>query len=190
MRDHLLHAALRAFAAGGYEGTSIKRVAAEAKVAPALLYHYFPSKEALLLALFAQNQAQISAPFLAMAAVEDPREQLGTLLRLSATSVKTNLDFWRLTHRLRHHADVLASLGDGVAAWNQALIGAFTALLTAIGRPTPEVEALLLFGAMDGVFQHYVLVPEGYPLDAVIGTLIAHFGGAEPALPPTPTAAS
>ncbi|MES2639802.1 MAG: TetR/AcrR family transcriptional regulator [Myxococcota bacterium] len=180
MRDHLLDAALRAFATSGYEATSIRRIADEAKVASGLLYHYFPSKEALLQALFEQNQARVAAPFAHIAALTDPRAQLGKLLRVSADIVRQNPDFWRVTYGVRFQPGILAGLGEGVRAWNATLLAAFGGLLTAIGRPGPEVEAALLFAALDGIFQHYVLDLEGYPLDAVVGSLIAHFGGIEP----------
>lgn len=186
MRDHLLGAALRTFARWGYEASSIRRIADEAQVAPALLYHYFPGKEALLQALFEQNRALVGAPFARVAALADPRHQLALLLRVSADAVRGNPDFWRVSHSVRYQPDVLAHLGDGVGAWNDALRAAFDGLLTAIGRPAPAVEAALLFAALDGVFQHYLLDPERYPLDAVVGALIDHFGGIDPPAPEAP----
>ncbi|TCO59275.1 TetR/AcrR family transcriptional regulator [Actinocrispum wychmicini] len=49
-RERLVDAALVVFARHGVEGASIKDIGREAGVAPALIYHYFPSKEALLAA--------------------------------------------------------------------------------------------------------------------------------------------
>jgi AcrR family transcriptional regulator len=49
-RERLVDAALVVFARRGVDGASIKDIGAEAGVAPALIYHYFPSKEALLTA--------------------------------------------------------------------------------------------------------------------------------------------
>ena len=43
-RDEILRAALRAFAQGGYEGTNLRRVAADADVDVALIAHHFGSK--------------------------------------------------------------------------------------------------------------------------------------------------
>jgi TetR/AcrR family transcriptional regulator, cholesterol catabolism regulator len=47
-RIQFVDTALEAFAARGFEGTSVKDLAAAAGVTQGLLYHYFPSKEALL----------------------------------------------------------------------------------------------------------------------------------------------
>ena len=59
----------------------------------------------------------------------------------------------------------------------------FTALLAEIGRPDPAVEARLLFATLDGVFQHFVLDPDAYPLEAVLTRLVLQHGGL-PALEP------
>lgn len=179
-RTHLLDAALRCFATWGYAGTSIRRIAEEAEVAPGLLYHYFPSKDALLQALFERSGALVLSSFARVSQEPDPRERLASLLRVSAEIVREHQEFWRVAYGVRFQHDVLASLADGVAAQSAMFRGAFEALLSEIGRPDPAVEAALLFGSLDGVFQHFVLDPERYPLDAVIEALIASFGGAAP----------
>jgi AcrR family transcriptional regulator len=50
-RDRLVDAALRVFAREGVDAASIKKIGRAAGVAPALIYHYFESKEALLAAV-------------------------------------------------------------------------------------------------------------------------------------------
>jgi AcrR family transcriptional regulator len=52
-RAAILAAARVAFAEEGYDGTSIRRVAADAGVDPALVHHYFGPKEALFRAVVA-----------------------------------------------------------------------------------------------------------------------------------------
>jgi AcrR family transcriptional regulator len=49
-RDAILAVARRQFATRGYDATSLRAIAAEAKVDPALLIHYFSSKEGLFVA--------------------------------------------------------------------------------------------------------------------------------------------
>ena len=48
-RATILAAAVRAFAAEGYDDTSMDRIAALAKVSKPVLYDHFPSKQALFL---------------------------------------------------------------------------------------------------------------------------------------------
>lgn len=180
VRTHLLDAALRAFAAHGYEGASVRRIAAEAQVAPGLLYHYFPSKEAVLQALFERSAGLVMAAFAEAAPIADARERLGALVRVSARLVREHEDFWRVSYGVRFQHAVVAGLGVGIAAQSALWLQLFTALLGEIGRPEPEVEARLLFATLDGVFQHYVLDPAHYPLDAVIERLVHQHGGAFP----------
>jgi AcrR family transcriptional regulator len=53
-REQLLEVGLRLFAQRGYDATTIADIASEAGVAHGLVYHYFPSKEALLNAILAR----------------------------------------------------------------------------------------------------------------------------------------
>jgi AcrR family transcriptional regulator len=51
MRERILEGGRRAFTAGGFRGTSVPSIAAEAGVSVGLIYRYFPSKEELFLEL-------------------------------------------------------------------------------------------------------------------------------------------
>jgi AcrR family transcriptional regulator len=54
-REQLLDAAMSVFGRKGIQAASTREVAAAAGVAPGLLYHYFTSKEALVLAVVAER---------------------------------------------------------------------------------------------------------------------------------------
>ena len=54
-RNQLLDLALALFAERGVENVSIKNLAAEAQVAQGLIYYYFESKDALLMAVFQRH---------------------------------------------------------------------------------------------------------------------------------------
>lgn len=69
-RDRILDAAVRAFSAQGYEGTSMLRVADAAGLSQAGLLHHFPSKRALLLAVLQRRDDVDSATFGLPGAVE------------------------------------------------------------------------------------------------------------------------
>ncbi|WP_437563786.1 TetR/AcrR family transcriptional regulator [Sorangium sp. So ce542] len=172
-----MDAALRVFARHGYEGASVRDIAAEAQVASGLLYHYFPSKQAVLEALFERSAGLVMEAFARAAAVPEPRARLGALVGVSARLVREHEQFWRVSYGVRFQHAVVAGLAEGIAAQSALYLRLFTSLLTEIGRPEPELEARLLFAALDGVFQHYVLDPASYPLDAVIERLVHQHGG-------------
>lgn len=186
-RVQLMDAALRAFAEKGYDGASVRDIAAEASVAPGLLYHYFPSKAAVLTALFERSGALVMQAFTAASAEPEPAARLAGLIRVSAALVRAHEDFWRVSYGVRFQRSVLDGLAEGIAAQSALYGQLFTELLTALGRPDPAVEARVLFATLDGVFQHYVLDPAQYPLDAVIEHVIAAHGGATQGASPAQT---
>lgn len=62
-KESLLKAALKVFSANGYHGSSVADIAKEAKVSKALFYHYFESKNELLV-IFAKQRLEEWIPLL------------------------------------------------------------------------------------------------------------------------------
>lgn len=76
-------AALRLFAAHGFEATGIRRIAEEAGITVASLYHYVSTKEELLERMMVQSMTELLTPARALAeVVSDPRERLAGLVDL------------------------------------------------------------------------------------------------------------
>ena len=68
-RRALLSVAARLFAAHGFDRTSISEIADKARVSKALLYHYYPSKSALLYDIISVHLAYVAE---ALAEADDP----------------------------------------------------------------------------------------------------------------------
>ena len=81
-RDRLIFAALRLFAEKGYGSTSVADVRMAADVHSGSLYHFFPGKQDLLLAVLEAYRDGIDPMLLqpAWAGVEDPIEKIFALL--------------------------------------------------------------------------------------------------------------
>ncbi len=58
MREHILDTAIRMFRKNGFDETTMREVASEVGVALGLAYHYFPSKEALVMAYYERVQRE------------------------------------------------------------------------------------------------------------------------------------
>jgi AcrR family transcriptional regulator len=72
-RAHLVDVATRLFAAHGYDGTSIEAVLADSGVSRGSLYHHFPGKDALFLAVMEEVGERSAEPVLeAMRDAPDP----------------------------------------------------------------------------------------------------------------------
>lgn len=77
MRQRILDGAQRAMLNGGYHGTTMPAIAAEAGVSVGLLYRYFDSKEMLYLAMCeAVTQANLDELAVRMGSISDPRERV------------------------------------------------------------------------------------------------------------------
>ncbi|WP_433373997.1 TetR/AcrR family transcriptional regulator [Actinoplanes sp. CA-142083] len=77
-REHLVRVATRLFATQGYEGTSIEAVLQETGVSRGSLYHHFPGKEALFLAVFQELEVRVVAEIAgSVAGLSDPVEAIG-----------------------------------------------------------------------------------------------------------------
>jgi AcrR family transcriptional regulator len=76
-RAAILDAARTAFAEKGYDKASIRSIAGDAEVDPALVHHYFGTKEQLFLASL---NAPINPAELVPQALQGPRDQVGERL--------------------------------------------------------------------------------------------------------------
>ena len=71
--------------------------------------------------------------------------------------------------------EVLAGLGEGIQLWTAEIRQTLEAHLREAGHPNPAIEAAILFALIDGVCQHYVLDPAGYPLDAMAEAIVVRY---------------
>ncbi len=77
MREQILEGGRRAFIAGGFRGTSVPSIAAEAGVSVGLIYRYFPSKEELFLELcISGTPGELAELAERVAPIEDPVERV------------------------------------------------------------------------------------------------------------------
>lgn len=170
-RARILDSALTLFSRDGFAATSVRALAKHAGVSQGLLYNYFESKRELLRAIFERGLADVNETFEAAEAAA-PSEALAVLIRAAFEGVRGNPDFWKLTYQIRMQPDVLADVGPEIAARGREIRGRIEKLLERMGAADAAVRATLLFAAIDGAAQHYVLEPEEYPLDAVASDLI------------------
>lgn len=180
-RDAILAAARRQFAEQGYAGTTLRSVAAEAGVDPALAVHFFGSKQGLFL-------AGVELPFepvdLAARVAETPRERVGELVAGFVLGVLENEEArarWlaivraaasepevaallRRTLETRVFAPVVEALGSDDAPFRVTLAG--TQLVgIAMGRyivglkPLVDADSETIAAAIAPTLQRYLVGP-------------------------------
>jgi AcrR family transcriptional regulator len=179
----ILQAAVRVFAAEGYEATRVGDIAKEAGVAYGLVYHYFGSKDAVLEAVFREQWGRLLAALsLAEETGEDAGEQLELAVKIVLRSWRDDPDLVRLLvreiTRSPHIQDELDEIGQAFATFQRVIErgqreGTFRAELDS------QIAAWMLYGALEEVLTGWVLGQ--LPDDAadvaaaereVIGTLV------------------
>ncbi|MEN8202804.1 MAG: TetR/AcrR family transcriptional regulator [Bacteroidota bacterium] len=95
-RKQIMDAALDLFASEGYSHCSISKLAAHAGVSKGLIYNYFASKEALLIAIIEEGIQDVMAMIDPnMDGTLDPEEVEG-FIRTTFKGIRENLQFWIL----------------------------------------------------------------------------------------------
>ena len=168
----------------GVERATVRDIAREAGVAQGLLYSYFRNKDDLLRAVFLEGTRDVAEAFAAGGSDGTAEERLARLIRRSFEILRERRDFWQLSYMLRHQPRTVKALGDDLPKWTAGVRDHLETLLAELGHRDAPALARVLFGAIDGVAQHYVLDPDGYPLDATAECLARHFGRA-PSTPPS-----
>ena len=171
-RGAILAAASAEFARHGYDKTTIRGIARSAGVDPALVYHYFDSKENVLVAV-------LDLPLNPAAAVADLVK--GGLDGLGERLVRFLLSVWDSPDgRDRFQALIRTAVTNDTVA--ELMRGFFTREVLAkiskeIGAPDPDLRAALAFSHVMGMaMARYVLRVE--PLASASPDAIARLLGA------------
>ncbi len=150
-RRDIVAGARRAFARGGYNGTSVDDVIAEAGVARRTLYQHFSSKEELFAAIIRDQCERLVAPLRGWPADADPKEALTdfgeNMIRIVMSD--QSLDLYRLviaeSKRFPELGRAFYQSGHGTSS---PLLAGYLAEQTRIGTLTvdnPEHAADLFF---------------------------------------------
>lgn len=155
-RAELVTEAARVFARSGYDQTSVPELGEELGQATGAIYHYFPSKEQLLIAIC----DQLTEPLLAAAEelVEGPEpaaEQLRALVRLWVAHVAAHRDHMLVFQQERHVIDRGAqwrNVRESRKRFEHLVEGVIDRAAAAGG--VAAVEPRLLLSALLGMVNH------------------------------------
>ena len=157
----ILDAAVRVFAAQGYEASRVGDIAREAGVAYGLVYHYYGSKDAVLEAVFREAWGRLlAAVALAEETGEDASEQLSLVVKIVLRAWRDDPDLVRLLvreiTRNPHIQDELDEIGQAFASLERIVQrgqeeGTFRAEVDA------KLAAWMLYGALEEVLTGWVL---------------------------------
>ncbi|MFL5928679.1 MAG: TetR/AcrR family transcriptional regulator [Gaiellaceae bacterium] len=160
-RRQILAAAVRVFAAQGYEASRVGDVATEAGVAYGLVYHYFGSKEAVLEAVFREQWGRmLAAVALAEETGKTAPEQLELVVKIVLRAWRDDPDLVRLLvreiTRSPHIQDELDEIGQAFASLER-IVRRGQEQGTLRREVDPRIAAFMLYGAMEEVLTGWVL---------------------------------
>ncbi len=154
-REAILAAARREFFTRGYGGATIRGIAAGAGVDPALVHHYFGSKDRLLLETLEQGDLQERAEGMMAGLLQGGAEGIGervVRLAVEVYDASPELVGWMdrsfLTGLVR-----LAATNEPAARRLRELLlrGGLARLVRALGVPEPERRLALVLSAVMGL---------------------------------------
>lgn len=90
-RQEVLDCAVKLFAERGFDGTSINDIAERTTLKKASLYHYFPSKQHILVAVLEDEMSALWGRAQDIAQISDPRERIRGLLAAHLSNFRRKL---------------------------------------------------------------------------------------------------
>jgi TetR/AcrR family fatty acid metabolism transcriptional regulator len=179
-KAQLLEAALRVFARQGFHAATVSDVAAEAGVSQGTVYHYFDSKESMLLAAYTQWAQQSLREEIAQALQAEPTAagKLALIAQAATARVTSSLqlceasvEFWshiqRNTEIKKGFQQMFKTMAVDVAEVIQQGIdmGEFRAI-------DPNVTARLLIAMYDGLVLQWLADKKAIDWESCTNTLM------------------
>ena len=154
-RASILAAALSVFARLGLEGASVDAIARAAGLSKANLLYYYPSKDALYVAVLEQGLSRWLAPLASFRSEDDPAEAIGALIAAKLAMSRDHPEVSRLfaLEMLRGAPLLKPVLAGPLKAVFDAKVAVIRAWVAA-GRLAPVEPAHLIF-AIWALTQHY-----------------------------------
>jgi AcrR family transcriptional regulator len=148
-RDRLVLAAVEAFAARGFHGTTTRDIASAAGMSPAALYVHHRSKEDLLY-LISRTGHDVTLRLVqdAVATSEDPRAQLLAVVRAftehhARNHTSARIVNYELAALSQEHLDTIAAIRRAIEAEVRQVVEAGVAA-GAFDSPNPRITTLAL----------------------------------------------
>lgn len=177
-KENLLQAALKVFATNGYHGSSVADIATEAKVSKALFYHYFDSKNDLLV-IFAKQRLEEWTPLVEnLETIQDPKKRIVFLIDFVLSELETKSDWLRFLYMLYLSTEGTNAIQEAMKKYKGQFDRLFVAerkLYKDLGYADPDDEATYLRSILQGISLEYLLSGKNYPLNTMKEKIIKRY---------------
>jgi len=177
-RTEILETAARLFAEQGFHATSMRDLCAALGMSPGNLYHWFPSKQAIIAAFVEADRADTAARLAALSSAADlraalPGQLLATVTEASEAEIRLYLEVYATALRDPELAPLVREADEAARAQ-------LAALLAGIGVAVPDSAAVAIIALVDGLMSRRAVdpgrdlaalaAPIGAAVHAILGT--------------------
>jgi AcrR family transcriptional regulator len=174
-KEKILKAAVKLFAKQGYHQTSTSDIANAAGVSKGLMYNYFESKDALLVAIMEHASKDMFAIADTMAVSSSYEESLRAFLAEFGRSLKKHKTFFAFHLSLIAQPDLKAIINDHLQNRVQHLLTATQSLFKKTGVSNADMIAHRFIAELDGTAFQYLLVFKKFPLDEMLENMFQNY---------------
>jgi len=164
-RNQILAAALEIFAADGFDGASISKIAQEAGISKGLMYNYFSSKEELLQEVLLKGIQNMKEIFTLMQDELDTPEELMILIKGTIDMMQKDPHYYKLYFTLFFQPEAYTIIKTKYEEILGDLMKDIAFYFEKKGDEHPMEKAMVLSALLDGVGLHYLMAPEMYDLE-------------------------
>lgn len=157
-RRAILDSAARVFAAQGMSKASMAQIAVEAQVSKALLYHYYPGKDALIFAIISTHLKELDT---VIAAADDPGEPADQRLRrMIAAAIhlyrgaddRHQVQLNAIGALAKEERETIYVIERRIVRRFSSVLGALNPRLAAEDRPLLKPLTMSVFGMMNWMY--------------------------------------
>ena len=171
----IMDAALHVFAEEHYHNASIGQIAKRAGISKGLIYNYFESKEALLVALMLNMFDELSTEFGIHENSEVSRELVLHWLNKSFEVVLRDKQHWKLYFSLIMQQEVQELVMDKMMERAGPYVRLLHDWFVMSGHPNPVARMRYFTAVVDGIQMHLILDPIAFPIEEVKTMIINEF---------------
>lgn len=167
----VLKAATRLFAEAGFENTSVANICAGAGVSKGLVYHHFPSKEAILKEIFSETTDRM-IEMGNIATSDSPQVQLTKLIEQVLDQVQSDKSFFQLNLNIMFQPKTRQLLSELIAIRSDYILNSVLSIFDELTPAKSEVMSYMLIAELDGIALNYLSVFESYPIESLKAHMI------------------
>lgn len=165
-RQQIIDGRFELFAETGYQKTSIAAISKKAGISKGLIYHYFESKEDVLIGIFEMLTA-MGDQIIDAGQEKSPKEHLKEVITQTFTFIEHQYGLGKLMISLALQPDALEPLKAQIREGNHHQIERFAEIFEELGYQEPTAEAYTLGAMLDGAMLGFITMGNDYPLEQI-----------------------